>query len=256
MTSSFKERFLAQKLEKQNEQIKNFERPAYNFHDNFSKQISTHTSNDNIGRVYHVPGGARLHSVTTVLGATKSQESKDALAAWRKRVGEEEAQRITEEAAKRGSIMHDMCEQFILGQNFEMPEPGTNAFALFRQIYPLLCRIDNVHNLEGVLYSARLGMAGRVDCVAEFDGVLSIIDFKTATKVREDYMLQDYYCQETAYAVMFAELYQTKIKQIVTLMALDGSTQKEGHVFIKKPSDYLEQLVKRCHEFRLTHSTK
>ena len=119
-------------------------------------------------------------------------------------------------------------------------------------MHPLLQRVDNIHLLEGVLYSHRLGTAGRVDCVAEWEGELSIIDFKTSrTEKRKDW-ITDYFLQETAYALMFGEMYNLKIKKIVTLMAVDhDETRTEGQVFVEYPKDYVEPLLKRLAKYKL-----
>lgn len=252
MSTPFKQRFQQYQKQKQVDEFEKFVRPNYTFHSNFNKQKSCITSTDEYGRVYEVSDSEHYHSVTTVLSMTKSEKSKKALERWKKRVGEEEAERIKNAAAARGSILHDLCEKFITKfDEFVIPDYGTNDYYLFRQIYPLLCRINNIHNMEGVLYSKRLSLAGRVDCIAEFDGELSIIDFKTAVKEKEDWMLLDYYTQETCYALMFAEMYNIKIKQIVTLMAVDyDMSAKQGLIFIKKPVDYVQEVINRVKKYK------
>ena len=226
-------------------------RPDFVFHDNVANQLDADSSTDQQGRRhYTISNGVKLPSVTTVLGQTKSEKDKKALENWRKRVGEEEATKITKDAAIRGGKLHALCENFILDQKFTLPVHGSNDYHLWRQMHPLLNKVNNIRQLEGALYSEKLGIAGRVDCVAEFDGVLSIIDFKTARKQRKEEWLTDYYCQETAYALMYSEMFGEKVTQIVTLMSIDGNTTDEGHIFIKKPVDYVELLLKRIKMYK------
>ena len=123
-------------------------------------------------RYYTLEDGTKLPSVTTVLGAQK----KDAIMAWRKRVGEVEANRISKAATGRGTNVHTLCERYL--NNESLGDIMPDAKEMFKSIKPLLNRINNIHYQEQALWSKQLGMAGRVDCIGEFDGVLSVIDFK------------------------------------------------------------------------------
>lgn len=249
--SNFREQFLKQEREKEYESY--FERPDYTYSNLYGSQIDANTRMDNGRRHYAVPSGNFYPSVTTVIGATQSPEKKKILDNWVKRVGEAEAERIKNAAADRGSLMHDMCEQFLLPKGestFEKPDEHTNAFALWKQVQPLLVKhINHIHNLEGVLYSDTMRIAGRVDCVAEWDGVLSVIDFKTTIKDKKESWITDYFIQETAYAIMYGEMYGKKVKQIVTVMAKDNGFLSDGVVYIKKPTDYVEPLIARIKQY-------
>lgn len=190
---------------------------------------------DDSGRYYISPSGSSYRSVTTVT----SFYGKDKLDKWRKRVGEAEAARISNEAASVGTDFHQMCEDYFLGV---FPRPfGFIAKNLFNSVKPTLDRIDNIRLLESNLYSDRLQLAGSVDCVAEFDGVLSIIDFKTSKKEKPLDWIENYFVQETIYAIMVLELYQLPVKQIVTIISCRNM---DVEVVVKPITKELLDLVK------------
>jgi len=183
-------------------------------------------------RFYEVDGKA-YPSITTVLGV----QPKPGLDAWRKNVGEEAAKWEMSRAARRGKTTHTLVEQYLKGET-----PSTRdvlPLGLFALLKPYLKQIDNVHCLETILYSKQLTLAGQVDCIAEYNGKLSVIDFKTANKERTDAWNESYYMQCTAYAVMYEELFGTPIDQIVILMASEDGSAK---AFIKDKKDYIEKL--------------
>ena len=227
-----------------------FDRPEYSFYQpvwQHNGRVIDKIENEK-GRFYYVDG-LPLPSVTTVLGKTKTEYDKNVIKEWQERVGLEEAEKIKNDASVRGDFTHKICEDFIL--NKPIPELTGNNFHLFRQVYPIISkRITNIHLLESTLFSKKLKIAGRVDCVAEFDGKLSVIDFKTARAEREDYMIGGYFVQETIYGIMFSEMYKLPIKQIVTIMAIDNSPfRKEAQVFVKSPLTYLEQAVTKVRQY-------
>ena len=186
-------------------------------------------------RYYTLEDGTRLPSVTTVLGAQK----KEGIMAWRKRVGEAEANRISKQATGRGTNVHTLCERYL--NNDSLGDIMPDAVEMFRSLKPLLNRIDNIWYQECALYSKQLGLAGRVDCIAEFDGVISIIDFKTSKKIKTKNMIEDYFWQECAYSLMLEEMIGIPVHQLVTIMAVED---ERPLLFIERTEDHIEGLVK------------
>lgn len=186
-------------------------------------------------RYYTLPDGEKLPSVTTVIGATKKKE----IMAWRKRVGEEKANAISRKASGRGTDVHSLCEEYL--NNKDIVDPMPNAKEMFFSIKPLLNRINNIHYQEQALWSTQLGLAGRVDCIAEFDGILSSIDFKTSKRIKTPDQIQDYFWQTCAYALMYEELVGNSIDQLVVIMAVENEAPL---LFIEKTEDHIDGLVK------------
>ena len=190
-------------------------------------------------RFYEVDGKA-FPSITTVLGAIP----KPGLDAWRKSVGEEAAKWEMNRAARRGKATHTLVENYLKGE-----APTTRdvlPLGMFRLLKPYLDQVDNIHCLEQIMYSKKLTIAGQVDCIAEYNGKLSVIDFKTANKERVDSWNENYYIQCTAYAHMYEELFGTPIDQIVILQAGEDGSAKS---FIKNKADYEEKLGKAIKDF-------
>ncbi len=189
------------------------------------------------GRVYNTPDGNRYPSVTTIL----SELSKAGIAAWRKRVGAEEANRISTQAGSRGTKVHQICEDYLNNKpdylDGQMP---ANVFT-FKQIQPILDQyVDNIQYLEAPLYSDFLKTAGRVDCIAEFDGKLSIIDFKTSRKPKKKEWISNYFMQASCYAVMYEERTEIPVSRTVVIIAVDGS---EPQVFVENRDNFIEEFV-------------
>ena len=172
-------------------------------------------------------------SITTVLGAIP----KPGLIKWRKSVGEEAARWEMNRAARRGSATHTLVEQYLKGETPSIRD--VLPLGMFRLLKPYLDQVDNIHALEQIMYSNKLTVAGQVDCIAEYNGKLSVIDFKTANKERVDSWNENYYIQCTAYAHMYEELFGTKIDQIVILQAGEDGSCK---AFVKNKADYEEKL--------------
>ena len=183
----------------------------------------------------YVVNGKLLPSVTTVIGAQK----KEAILEWRKKVGEEAANKISRQASSRGTNVHTLCERYL--NNDKLGNIMPDAKEMFHSLVPLLDRIDNIHYQEQALWSEQLGLAGRVDCIAEYDGVLSVIDFKTSKRIKTRDKILDYFWQECAYALMYEELVGQPINQLVTIMAVDN---EQPLLFIEKTEDHIEGLVK------------
>jgi len=168
------------------------------------------------GRRYLVDG-MMWPSVTTVIGHSK----KKSIMEWRNRVGEEEANAISKRASTRGNKCHKLCELYLENKSISKYKDDPLSMGLFYQIKPYLDSIDNIHALEAPLCSSLLKMAGRVDCIAEYNGELAIIDFKTSTKYKREEWIHDYFAQETAYAIMFQELTGLIPKKLVTIIACE-----------------------------------
>jgi len=187
------------------------------------------------GRFYTLPDGTKLPSVTTVLGAMK----KDAIMAWRKRVGEATANAISKKATGRGTNVHTLCERYLNNEGLGLVMP--DALEMFISLKPLLNRINNIHYQECALWSKKLGMAGRVDCIGEFDGVLSVIDFKTSKKIKSKVQIEDYFWQTSAYALMYEELTGQPINNLVIIMAVED---EQPLLFQEKTEHHIDGLVK------------
>jgi genome maintenance exonuclease 1 len=201
-------------------------------------------------RLYPVPSGNKYPSITTVLSC--NPEKKAGIAKWRKRVGEEKAQRISTRAASRGTVFHSITEDYLNNRYDENKyKDKPLPLMMFKNARPTLNRINNIYAQEAALYSDQLEIAGRVDCIAEFDGELSIIDFKTSAEEKKLEWIEDYLIQETAYACMLYEQYKLKVNKIVTIIACEsGDTQ----VFVEAPKkEYLQKLIGYIDEYKKTY---
>ena len=201
------------------------------------------TKNVNRKRFYVAPDGELYPSITTVL----SVRSREGLAAWRKRVGNDVANYISRTAAARGTKVHKMCEDFLNNEEVVQENHEFLPWCLFSQLKPVLeQKLNNIYAQECGLWSDKYRVAGRVDCIAEWDGIPSIIDFKTSRSQRNDEYNESYYIQASAYAEMFEERTGTPIEQIVILVVTeDGQVQE----FVKKKHDYLPKLVETIEQF-------
>ena len=189
------------------------------------------------GRKYFTPEGNAYPSITTVLGAL----SKEGIIAWRKRVGEEEANKISRQAATRGTAVHKLAEDYLDNVEGWNKNAMPANIASFNDLKTILDeRLDNVWFQEEFLYSDRLKTAGQVDCIAEFDGQLSIVDFKTSRKPKKAEWITSYFIQASFYAAAFLERTGIPIKQGVILITVDGS---EPQVFKVNTYDYLEHFL-------------
>ncbi len=196
------------------------------------KQIDElQTINENNMRLYVTPEGLKYPSVTTVLG----WKSKAGILEWRKRVGEEAANKISRQASTRGTKFHYQVEDHINNKEVKFANPSEKD--MFTSIEHFLSRINNVHVQEASLYSDFLKTAGRVDCIAEFDGRLSIIDFKTSSKPKKAEYITNYFQQGSAYAVMYEERTGIPIDTVVIIMAVEGN---EPQLFIEKRDNFIE----------------
>jgi ATP-dependent exoDNAse (exonuclease V) beta subunit len=191
-------------------------------------------------RLYETPSGRAYPSITTVTGLLKRQ----AIQEWRERVGAEEANKISGRASSRGTRVHSLCENYL--SNLEVT-PNYLDHELWQGIPPLLDRINNIHALETKLYSDHLEVAGTVDCVAEFDGKLSVIDFKTSSKVKSHDDIHDYYMQCSAYAVAFEERTNLPVSQLLIVMAVDDH---DPLLFFEKRDNWIEKFKQLREDYR------
>lgn len=196
------------------------------------EQVNTDT-----GRYYKTPTGALYPSVTTVTGMMGEEGIKQ----WRAKVGEEEANRISKAATVRGTRMHELFEYYLDNKDIDTSKYNYNDVINFQEMKPLLDNyIDNIHLQEVRLYSDYLQMAGTVDCVAEWKGKLSIIDFKTATKHKNRDYITNYFCQAAAYAIMYEERFNIPVNRIVILISVDNDVPQ---YFEERRDAYVQQLL-------------
>ena len=198
-------------------------------------------------RYYTLPSGKKAPSITSITSFYNRQVFKN----WREKVGEEQANKITKVATDRGTKFHDLVEKYLSNEDINSLKdvlPTTKARWIAAR--DALNKIDNIHALEKPLYSEYFGIAGRVDCIAEYEGELAVIDFKTSKKIKPEKWLENYFVQETAYACMYYEMTGISVKKIVTLMVADNGDVK---VYEKtNKSDYIKLLTKYIKEF-VTH---
>lgn len=193
------------------------------------------------GRTYLSPDGSRFPSITTVLSIL----SEDAIAAWKSRVGEEEANRVGRIASTRGTQVHEIVEKYLLNENTDDYLPHIKQS--LENLKPILNNhIGKIFGLETPLYSRHLGVAGRCDCVAEFDGVPSIIDFKTSKRPKTHEMISNYFAQMSGYAVMWEERTGMPITNTVIIMDVDGH---EPLVFKEHRDNYIQLLIDTKKEY-------
>lgn len=196
------------------------------------------------GRVYLTPDGEKYPSITTVLSIL----SRKFLQEWRQRVGEAEANRISKAAASRGTSLHSVIEYYLNNQKLPADFRLTPTVKLmFQRMRPLLHKIDNIVAQEIPLYSDELMVAGRCDTIAEYNGKLSIIDFKSSTKAKKKDWISNYFYQTTAYALMFEERTGIPIEQIVVLIGCEEDYSAQE--FVEQKSNYIQPLQETIHQF-------
>ena len=202
------------------------------------KQISVN------GKRHYETSSGTFISITTLL----SSQTPEGILEWRKSVGEDVANYVMRAAATRGSDVHDIIESYLSNKPLGnlTTDYGVLAAGLFNLMVPILDRIDNVRVLEKGIYSERLGIAGRTDCIAEFDGKLSTIDFKTASKQRDE-INENYLIQATFYSLAWEELTGQKIDQIAIITGTE-----DGHASVKvdTPTKYVKRLEDIVEEYK------
>jgi genome maintenance exonuclease 1 len=211
--------------------------------DELQKHIQAKTQNT--GRVYAVSESEYYPSITTVLGHSKRESLKE----WRARVGEEEANRITRKAAVNGTKIHNLVEKALNNEHIDLSEETPLTTLSFQALDKVLReKVGTIYATECAMYSKYLGVAGRVDCIGIFNDRLSIIDFKTSRRTKEKHQIENYFMQETAYAIMFEEQTGIPVKQIVTLMVVNGETTPQ--IFVEDRDNWVEKLQKAIQKYR------
>jgi genome maintenance exonuclease 1 len=191
-------------------------------------------------RLYKTPSGRAYPSITTVTGLLKRQFIQE----WRQRVGEAEANRISTTASRRGTRIHSLCEDYLSNKEVTSSYLDHELWQTFK---PKLDGINNVHALETKLYSDHLEVAGTVDCIAEYEGRLSVIDFKTSSRIKSRDDIHDYFMQCSAYAVAFEEITNIPVSNLVIVMGVDN----EGcFIFKEKRDDWIDSFIKLRKEYK------
>ena len=201
-------------------------------------------------RFYQIPGEENINlvSVTTVT----SFQSAKSIKAWRERVGEEVANRKTRRATSRGTDMHTLVEYYLKNETLPSVQPLSEF--LFKFAKSTLDKIDNIHALETPLYSRKLGIAGTVDCIAEYEGELAVIDFKTSEKPKPEKWIEGYFVQAVAYACMLYELTGIIVKKLVIIMSCENG---ECVVYEKRnKSEYIRKLTQYIREWKSANEQK
>ena len=198
-------------------------------------------------RYYSVPDEEELLRLVSITSVT-SHFNKEIFVNWRKKVGNEEADRITKAATTRGTDMHTLTEHYLKNDQV-LPEVPPISDFLFKISKGELNKIDNIHSLEGALYSKQLGIAGTVDCIAEYDGELSIIDFKTSKKPKPRDWIEHYFVQAMAYGCMLYELKNISVKKLVIIMACENGEcvvyeEYNKAKYIKLLDKYIRKFVR------------
>jgi len=190
-------------------------------------------TNENGNRLYRTPSGKAYPSVTTITG----QLAKKAIQEWRERIGKEKAAAITAKASKQGTRVHHLCEDYLSNKEFRKKEFDLE---MWQSIKPELDCIDNIHGLESKLFSDHLEVAGTVDCVGEYKGKLSVIDFKTSSKFKTKEQIKNYFMQTAAYAVAFEERTKVPVSNLLIIMAV----AHEGCVvFEEKRDTWIDEFI-------------
>jgi genome maintenance exonuclease 1 len=189
-------------------------------------------------RVYVTPNGNVYPSITSILGS----QPKPGIEVWRRKVGEDEANRIVKDSSKLGTAVHDLCEQYLYNLPLKCNNP--EAIEVFNRLRFLLGNIDNIYGLEIPLHSDMLRVAGTADCIAEYNGVLSLIDFKTSRRAKKEDWIEDYYIQTMFYAAAFYEMVGALPEQVVILIAVRDSTEVQTFTKpIKELDKYMDKLL-------------
>lgn len=189
-------------------------------------------------RVYVTPEGNVYPSITSILG----REPKPGIEAWKERVGYQEANKIMKESAALGTMVHSLCEDYLYNEKLQCEDP--EAISVFNRLRFLLGNVDNIYGIEMPLHSDILKVAGTADCIAEYNGVLSVIDFKTSRKPKREDWIGDYFIQAFFYTAAFYEMTGVLPEQIVILVAVRNSF--EVQVFRKPFREmdvYISQLI-------------
>lgn len=194
------------------------------------------------GRFYTDPEGNQYASVTTVLSIL----SEEAIQAWRARVGEEEANRISRIASSRGTTVHNIIEKYVANDPDYLKDEMPHNIQTFKDVQRVIDEgVTKVYQQEAPLYSKHLGLAGRVDLVGQWGGIDSIIDWKTSRKLKKKEWISSYFMQCAAYAIMWEERTGMPIKQLVVCIAGDEGSQ----VFVEDRDNWTKELINTINEY-------
>lgn len=203
------------------------------------------------GRTYKTPDGKKYPSITTIL----SSYNKKALFEWRRKVGEQEANRVARLASSRGTKLHNAVEKYLLNEMSElkMKSMMPDTKELFFKLKPFLDQhVGSIYGIEQPLYSHRLKVAGRCDCIAEWENELAIVDWKTSTNPKSKEKIENYFMQAAAYSEMFEEITKRPINKIVIAIAVEGG---DPQLFIEEKTKYLpllQQYLERYYHEKTT----
>jgi len=195
-------------------------------------------------RYYTISDGDQLLKLVSITSVT-SHFNKEIFVKWRKRVGVEEADKITKAATSRGTDMHTLVENYLYNRDLPTVQPLSDF--LFKVAKSELNKINNIYCLEGALYSKKLGVAGTTDCIAEFDGELAVIDFKTSKKPKPREWIENYFVQAMFYGMALYEMTGIRIKKLVIIMACE-----DGECVVYEERDlnkYMKLVVKYIKKF-------
>jgi len=195
------------------------------------------------GRQYVDPDGNTYPSITTVLSIL----SEDSIRAWRARVGEEKANQISRIASTRGTTVHNIIEKYVANDPEYIKDEMPHNIQTFKDVQKVIDEgVTKVYQQEAPLYSKHLGVAGRVDCVGQWNGKDSIIDWKTSRKFKKKEWISSYFMQCAAYAIMWEERTGMPIKQLVVCIAGDEGSQ----VFVEDRDNWTEKLIETINEYK------
>lgn len=190
-----------------------------------------------IGRLYKTSEGNIYPSITTVLSIQENPELEE----WRRAVGEEEANRVSLQATSNGTYIHNIAEKYV-NNSIVWEEENVLARANFLPLKKLLDEhVDNIFSAELKMYSDKLGVAGTTDLIADFDGILSINDYKTSRRIKCASDIKDYFIQSSVYAAMAFEMFGLEIKDIVILMLVEGG---QTIIFKEKVKNHLKDFIR------------
>ena len=189
-------------------------------------------------RHYRLPDGSLAKSVTT---AISDSMDKTHLYEWRKRVGEDEANKISNQAAVRGTAIHTICESYLLNEPSYPEGTMPSNIESFKQLKPYIdANIGLLYGIEHRLYSTKLKAAGTADCICEWNGITTIVDFKTSRKLKKEEWIQNYYLQATTYAMMAEELFNIEVPQFAIMITVD---HEDPQIFVKKKAPYVSRVL-------------
>ena len=218
---------------------------AYFIHNPLSEPLPDLTAETGpSGRLYKTPDGLEYPSLTTVLHIL----SEAAIADWRKRVGEAQADATSKRASERGTALHEAIERFLKNEDTSDITPATRI--LLNRSRLTLRRINNIVAQEIALWSDEMRVAGRCDCIADFDGIPSVIDFKTSDRVKKVEWIQSYFQQATGYSMMWQERTGRIVEQIVIIIVGDDGSCKP---YVQTRADYINPLRETIGRYKATH---